>query len=117
MRFEPPLLAGNPLAFGYTLPVIRAVRILMIALCLFAACGPLAEAASCDQACVTGSDGEECATDLCCSCCVHFRIDPPRLGGAAPHAGDSRPIAAAVEPPQLVSDPREVLHVPKPVPL
>ena len=88
----------------------RPVFVLMLALCLFAASGLLVEAADCDQVC---AGDEECSTDVCCSCCVHFRVDPPRACGAALRDVESGPVASRAEPPRSAPDPREVLHVPK----
>jgi hypothetical protein len=82
----------------------------MLGLCLFVAFGPLVEAEDCDQLC-TGE--RECSTDFSCSCCVHFRVDPPRPCGAAPSAMESRPLVCRAVAPHSAPDPREVLHVPR----
>jgi hypothetical protein len=92
--------------------VRRSLFVLMLGLCLFAAAGPLVEAADCEQVC---ADDQDCSTDACCSCCVHFRVDPPRAGGVASCALESRPVVPGSQPARLAPDPREVLHVPKTV--
>jgi hypothetical protein len=75
--------------------VRRALFVLMLGLCLFAAAGPLVEAADCEQVC---ADDQDCSTDACCSCCVHFRVDPPRSGGVASCALESRPVVSGSQP-------------------
>jgi len=90
--------------------VRRAVCLLVLGLCLFVAFGALVEAEDCEQVCV---GDQECATDVCCSCCVHFRVDRPRACGAAASAMESRPLVARAEAAHSAPDPREVLHVPK----
>jgi hypothetical protein len=92
--------------------VRRTLFVLMLGLCLFAAAGPLVEAADCAQVC---ADDQECSTDVCCSCCVHFRVAPPRAGGLVPSAVEGRPVVPGSQPARLAPDPREVLHVPKTV--
>jgi hypothetical protein len=68
----------------------------------------------CDEPCQgDGADGS-CALEVCCSCCVHSRFDPPASVRAAPYepsAGAPEPLSAAARP---SPDPRDILHVPKP---
>jgi hypothetical protein len=89
---------------------------LVVALAVFAlgTLAPVVEAlAPCQETCVDDSRDDACASDQCCSCCVHSRIvSPQRLLQVEALAQSSRltspaPAAAAT------ADPREILHIPK----
>lgn len=79
------------------------------------ALGPTLEAlAPCLVPCIDEGPDSGCATDQCCSCCVHSRLlAPDCLGHTSPLAPSSRirTTLAAFAP---TSDPREILHIPKP---
>ena len=93
----------------------HAVLLLGLLLMVFATASPLVEAAvSCTQECPNDDPPGGCSSDSCCSCCVHFRTEPP----TSPDRIDLRRAVAAVEPavPRACSpSPRDILHVPKPV--
>lgn len=85
----------------------RAAIVLMLALAAFAGLAPVLEAAC----------AEPCADDApapCCSCCVHFKVDAPRVTPAADGlaASGTQPAPRALRP--ASPDPRDILHVPKP---
>jgi hypothetical protein len=93
----------------------RWVMPTMLALAVVASLAPLTEAAvACRQECPGEAADGGCSPDLCCSCCVHVRVDAPALArkaGPVPCVGRLAPGAASsVKPPY----PREILHVPKP---
>jgi hypothetical protein len=84
----------------------RSVFVLMLALAAFAGLAPVVEA-GCAEQCADG------APDLCCSCCVHFKVDAPEsVAAPAPHGcldASSAPVGVRPSSP----DPRDILHVPK----
>ena len=86
----------------------------MLTTALAAGLGPLVEAASpCQQECPVEAPEGGCSPDVCCSCCLHFRFDPPRSPIAvaeAPVVGWLRVTDARRLP---LPDPREITHVPK----
>ena len=84
----------------------RAVLVLMLALAAFAGLAPVLEA-SCAEACADDAPAP------CCSCCVHFKVDTPRVT-AAPI--DAAAAGATGAPPAMhpaAPAPRDILHVPK----
>jgi hypothetical protein len=96
----------------------RFTVLLALALALFAALGPVAEVVqACAQECRVDEPDGGCSADLCCSCCVHFRIEPPRVlhvvSAAVQARGFDLPSRARVASPE----PGEILHVPKSRPL
>jgi hypothetical protein len=84
----------------------RAVLVLMLALAAFAGLAPALEA-GCAEECADD------APDLCCSCCVHFKVDAPRVAAALVDPAVSRPSRAPLAVRPASPDPRDILHVPK----
>jgi hypothetical protein len=91
----------------------RSLLALMLGLIVCAALAPLVEAGQCVQSCAGDTEDGACADDLCCSCCVHFRVDPPRAAGSAPGLSVTGRVAAPLFARPSPPGPREVLHVPK----
>ena len=92
----------------------RALLFGGLLLLLFAAAGPVLEAAlPCVQECLGDEPAGGCSLEVCCSCCVHFRVAPP----GANDLPRGEPMVALVEPmgarPVSTADPREILHVPR----
>ena len=80
-----------------------------------AALAPAVEAlVPCPEPCMDEGQEGQCASEQCCSCCVHARsVKPDRAVGADPLAPSSHVVpTAAAHPP--AADPRDILHVPKP---
>ena len=92
----------------------RRIFALMLGLIVFAALAPLLEASQCEQSCVGDANDGECSQDLCCSCCVHFRVDPPRAPMTAPGFSVTGSVVMHLLDRPASPAPREVLHVPKP---
>jgi hypothetical protein len=92
----------------------RFVLLVGLGLLVFVALGPALEAAlPCEQPCPGGDGDGDCSRDLCCSCCVHVRLDGPRPSGpllTEPQV-HGVPILAAGWVPS--PEPHEILHVPK----
>jgi len=84
----------------------RAVLVLMLALCAFAGLAPVLEA-GCAEACADDAPAP------CCSCCVHFKVDTPRVTAAAIDAAVFRTTGAPGAMRPTAPDPRDILHVPK----
>jgi len=83
-----------------------AVLVLMLALTAFAGLAPVLEA-DCAEACADDAPAP------CCSCCVHFKVDTPRVAAAVI---DAAAVGATGAPPAMrppSPDPRDILHVPK----
>jgi hypothetical protein len=87
----------------------------MLALALFAFLGSVLEAAECVSACAGEGPAGECGQDLCCSCCVHFRIDRPLGCPTCATADPGRSLAPGDADLGAAPDPRDILHVPKPL--
>jgi hypothetical protein len=94
----------------------RAVFVLMLATAVFAGLAPLLEA-GCTQECVGDAAADGCAQDACCSCCLHFRVDPPQDSPAAAQVIVSGRLLAPRVHRLSSPDPREILHVPKAIAL
>ncbi len=96
--------------------MFRPLLVLALGLMAFASLAPAVEAAlPCEEACPGEAQDGECSLALCCSCCVHLRMTcppPAESVGAARRATDVSidPLDSADSP-----DPREILHVPKPL--
>jgi hypothetical protein len=98
----------------YTRGLMRALRLLGLALLLFAAAGPVLEALSpCGQECLGDEPAGGCSLELCCSCCVHFRIDPPSACDLPRGLPSLERVVAPGAGPASTADPREIPHVPK----
>jgi hypothetical protein len=93
----------------------RWVVVLMLGLGVFAGLAPILEAIQCEQACVGDSPDGACSQDQCCSCCLHFRVDPPRVSITAPVVSSNAAPAARLPRSLPWPDPRDILHVPKPI--
>jgi len=95
----------------------RALVILGLALLAAAATVPALEAlAPCPEQCSDEAPGSRCDTDQCCSCCVHARLaKADRLPAADPLSSSSHVAVPSAGPP-AAADPREILHIPKPIP-
>lgn len=94
--------------FGGRLSAMRrAVLVLMLALVAFAGLAPVIEA-GCVEACADD------APDACCTCCVHLKADTARAAASpeAPGRGHAAGAPRVASPDS--SDPRDILHVPKP---
>jgi hypothetical protein len=93
----------------------RAKVILALALIVLMAGSTIGSAADfCDEQCQgDGADGS-CALEVCCSCCVHSRFDPPVSVRAAPRAAIAEALAPMPASTRPSPDPRDILHVPKP---
>jgi hypothetical protein len=93
----------------------RAAVLFMLGLVLFAAFAPFLEAACPGEDCTGDAPFGGCSLDLCCSCCVHVRVHPPLAYSFLPQDA-SRGFLCGEGTLRLVrSDPREILHVPKPI--
>jgi hypothetical protein len=98
----------------YTPDVTRTLRLLGLVLLAFAAAGPGVEAiVPCLDECPTDDAAGGCSLEMCCSCCVHFRVDPPGKSGLAPELRALARVMAGAAPLGPTADPREILHVPK----
>ena len=85
----------------------RAVLVLMLALAAFAGLAPVLEAA-CAEPCADDSPAP------CCSCCVHSKVEAPRVTPSAAVLVRSGAQAAPRVLRPAAPDPRDILHVPKP---
>jgi hypothetical protein len=96
--------------------VRRSLLVFALAVFAMSALAPIAEAlAPCLEECQSDGPGDDCATDQCCSCCVHSRLVSPQcLGKAKPLSRSSRVVSATLAP-AAAADPREILHIPKPL--
>jgi hypothetical protein len=86
--------------------------LLMLGLLLLAAAA-LAPALESLAPCVDESREGQCAADQCCSCCVHARSVKPDPAAPVDPLALSSDLAAGASARRLVSDPRDILHVPK----
>jgi hypothetical protein len=82
----------------------RTAVLLMLVLAAFAGLAPALEAA-CAEACVDDAPD--------CSCCVHFKVDAPRVAAALVDPAVSRSSRAPLAVRPASPDPRDILHVPK----
>lgn len=93
----------------------RSLVTMGLVLLALAALAPAVEAlVPCPEPCVDEGQDGQCASEQCCSCCVHSRsVKPDRTVPADPLAPWSDVVATpAAHPP--AADPRDILHVPKP---
>jgi hypothetical protein len=87
-----------------------------LVLLAMAAVAPALEAlVPCPEPCVDEGQGGQCAADQCCSCCVHARSVKPDLTMPVDPLALSSEVAATGGALPAVADPRDILHVPKPV--
>ena len=89
--------------------------LVMVGAAFVAGLGSVVEvAAPCREECPAGSPQGGCSVDFCCSCCIHFRFDPPASSQNVPE----NPLAwsvGVVEGRRIpLPEPREIAHVPKP---
>jgi hypothetical protein len=91
----------------------RTLVVIGVVLLALGAITPALEAvAPCAEPC-PDEDAGRCATDQCCSCCVHSRL------AAAGRSVQGDPLAPAYRMADAstgipaAADPREILHVPK----
>ena len=82
----------------------------MLALALFVGLGAFVDAA-CAEELQVGPDGG-CSLELCCSCCVHVRIDS-HVVLALPSPPCAKATLSRSLERKLLPEPREVMHVPK----
>jgi hypothetical protein len=93
----------------------RLALLVMLSTGLVAGLGPAVEAAApCRQECPVEAPAGGCALDFCCSCCIHFRVDPPGPPRSLPEAVASGWLGVADARRLPLPDPREIAHVPKP---
>jgi hypothetical protein len=92
----------------------RAALLGMLGLAVFLALAPLVEAACPGEDCGGDEPFGGCSLDLCCSCCVHARVDPPLATSGLPRDVSGGTLCAGAVLRLVRSDPREILHVPKP---
>jgi hypothetical protein len=91
----------------------RVALVFMLALALGAALAPLGEAACPGEDCAGDDVFGGCAVDLCCSCCLHVRVDPPHASSLRPDEAGGSSLGDASALRLVHSDPREILHVPR----
>jgi hypothetical protein len=93
----------------------RSLVVLGLVLLAAAALAPALEAlVPCAEPCVDEGQDGQCASEQCCSCCVHARfVEPDRAPTTARFAASALVAAPAATLPPAV-DPRDILHVPKP---
>jgi hypothetical protein len=91
----------------------RVAATFLMAVAFAASVGASWEAVACEQACVGDEANDACSDEVCCSCCVHARLDRPRIAEAA--ASTARATAFPSPDPEraVVPDPHDILHVPK----
>jgi hypothetical protein len=92
----------------------RSLVVLGLVLLAAAALAPALEAlVPCAEPCVDEGQDGQCASEQCCSCCVHARfVEPDRTPTTGPFAPSAVVPAPATALPPAV-DPRDILHVPK----
>jgi hypothetical protein len=93
----------------------RVLLLLGVALLALGAVTPVLEAVvPCAEPCLDETEDGQCASDQCCSCCVHSRLVTADRSVPADPLAPACPMATAPTRLPGPADPREILHVPKP---